>query len=363
MSDPSTVLCAQRLSAGYVHRRRRRVVLDGVDLELAAGEVACLLGPNGAGKSTLLRTLVGSQPALAGQLWLDGRDVASTSARERARLLSVVLTDRVDVGFLSGRALAQLGRAPHRGWFSRLGDDDRDIVEWALDAAGATSIADRMVHELSDGERQRVMIARALAQQPRLLVLDEPTAFLDVTRRIELVALLRRLASSVGLAVLMSTHEVDLAMRSADRAWLVYADGRFVAGAPEDLALAGRLQDAFASEDVTFDETTGSLAVHLDAHVDLPTVALAAHGPARMWARRAIERAGWRIDPAAPCRVEVRPDAHWTLTSPPDVGSTTASGDDLAALVAALRARAPRDAAADQAADQISPPTNKELHR
>src|SRR5690606_22532470 len=175
-----TVLQAERLSVGYVQRKRRLPVLEGIGLQLHAGEVACLLGPNGAGKSTLLRTLVGSQPALDGTVRLDGDDIAAMTPKERARRLSVVLTDRIDVGFLTARALARLGRTPHVGWFAKLADNDHDIVDWALEAAGASSIADRMVHELSDGERQRVMIARALAQQPRLLVLDEPTAFLDV---------------------------------------------------------------------------------------------------------------------------------------------------------------------------------------
>lgn len=328
-----TVLQAERLSVGYVQRKRRLPVLEGIGLQLHAGEVACLLGPNGAGKSTLLRTLVGSQPALDGTVRLDGDDIAAMTPKERARRLSVVLTDRIDVGFLTARALARLGRTPHVGWFAKLADNDHDIVDWALEAAGASSIADRMVHELSDGERQRVMIARALAQQPRLLVLDEPTAFLDVTRRVELVALLRRLAESTGLAVLMSTHEVDLALRNADHVWLVHSDGRFDAGGPEDLALAGRLQIAFASDDVDFDHRTGSLVVGATNEQHRPSLTIHGAGPGAWWARRAIHRAGWTIDGAATHTVTVDTTGSWRL----EHADGHAAGDDLSSLVRTLR--------------------------
>ncbi len=309
-------------------------IVDRVDVALHPGEVACLLGPNGAGKSTLLRTLIGSQPPLEGRVLLDGVDLTNLTARQRAQRLSVVLTDRIDVGFLTGRALVQLGRTPHVGWFARLGGDDHDVVDRALAAAGATELAERMVHELSDGERQRMMIARALAQQPRLLVLDEPTAFLDVTRRVELVALLRRLAATTGLAVLMSTHELDLALRNADHAWLIDGDGRFDAGGPEDLALAGRLQAAFGSDDVGFDDCSGALVIGSAQDAQRPSIAVLGTPPTVWWAQRAVDRAGWRVDASATGVVTVNGTA-WRLRLDHD----RAAGHDLSSLVHALRER------------------------
>src|SRR5262249_11763432 len=159
-----------------------------------AGELACVLGPNGIGKSTLLRTLAGMQPPLRGSVEVAGSDLHTLTGTELARRLAVVLTDRVDVRGLSVRRVVELGRYAYSDWRGRLGAQDRHAVDRALDAAGACHLAERDVGRLSDGERQRVMIARALAQQPQLLVLDEPTAFLDVPSRVELMSLLRRLA-------------------------------------------------------------------------------------------------------------------------------------------------------------------------
>lgn len=230
------------LAVGYNARRDRRVVVDGVNVEARAGELVCLLGPNGIGKSTLLRTLSRMQPALAGRVELGGVDVRAMTPAEIARRLGVVLTERVQVESLPVRRIVELGRYPHSGWFGRLDSDDRRAVSWAIDAVGARHLADRDFGRLSDGERQRVMIARALAQQPMVLVLDEPTAFLDVVSRVELMALLRRLTRDASLAVILSTHDLDLALRMADLVWLLDRRGALVTGAPQAIVRT----DAFA---------------------------------------------------------------------------------------------------------------------
>lgn len=256
------VLRADDLTIGYRHAGRADgVVAAHLNLSLQRGELVCLLGPNGAGKSTLMRTLAGLQPPLGGKVWLDGDEPSALPARELARRLSIVLTERVDVGNLSAQELVALGRHPYTDWWGNLTAHDAEVVRWAIRAVGAVSLADRPVQELSDGERQKIMVARALAQEPLLIMLDEPTAFLDLPRRVELMGLLRSLARQTGRAILLSTHDLDLALRSADRLWLLSVEGKMATGAPEDLVLSGAFQETFASEGVAFDQYSGSFRI------------------------------------------------------------------------------------------------------
>jgi iron complex transport system ATP-binding protein len=286
----ATVLATENLSIGYAPRRGpRRVIAAGLNLTLHAGEVACLLGPNGVGKSTLLRTLVGMQPPLAGRVFLDGADLATLSVREIARRLSVVLTERIEAGHLTAYALVALGRHPHTDWTGRLTPRDEEMVRWALDAVDAVCLSARLVHELSDGERQRVMVARALAQEPLVMALDEPTAFLDLPRRVEMMRLLRRLARETDRAMLLSTHDLDLALRAADTLWLLAPGGVMHVGAPEDLVLGGAFEATFAGDGITFDRYQGHFHIHPPAR---RRVALIGDGLVGAWTARALERAG-----------------------------------------------------------------------
>lgn len=305
----ATVLATENLSIGYAPRRGpQRVIAADLNLALHAGEVVCLLGPNGVGKSTLLRTLVGMQPPLAGRVFLDGVDLSTLSVRAIARRLSVVLTERIEVGQLNAYALVALGRHPHTDWSGRLTPRDEEVVRWALEAVDAVNLAARLVHELSDGERQRVMVARALAQEPLVMILDEPTAFLDLPRRVEMMRLLRRLARETNRALLLSTHDLDLALRSADALWLMAPGGVMHVGAPEDLALSGAFEATFASEGITFDRHQGHFHVHPPAS---RRVALVGDGVIGAWTARALERAGCLVisgDEPASLRVIVHGD-------------------------------------------------------
>lgn len=329
------VLAAAGLAAGYRGARRRPVaVVESVTASLRPGQLVCLLGPNGAGKSTLLRTLVGSQPALAGSVRLDGAELSRLTARERARRLAVVLTDRVDVGLLTARDLVAMGRTPRTGWFGPLRHSDTDVIDWALDAAGAAELAGRHLEQLSDGERQRVMVARALAQEPSVLVLDEPTAFLDLTRRVELMVLLRRLAAETGLAVLMSMHDLDLALRTADEIWLVHPGGRFQAGAPEDLGADGSIAAAYAGDGIRFDHAAGTFVT--GEHRAGPAVCVRGDETAVQWACRVAARAGVAVAVSAAHSIDVRdgPPVTWMLTRADD---STTTGSGFAALFGRLR--------------------------
>lgn len=294
-------LTTQALAIGY----GARVLAAQLNLDLRAGELVCLVGPNGAGKSTLMRTLAGMQTPLAGRVRIGGDEVHALPPNELAKRLAIVLTERVDAGNLSAYALAALGRHPYTDWRGALTARDEAVVRGALTQVGAASLAARPVNELSDGERQRVMIARALAQEPQVLLLDEPTAFLDLPRRVDVLHLLATLARERRCAILLSTHDLDLALRVADRLWLMPAGGELVAGLPEELALSGELAATFRGEGVEFDSGAGAFKIR--RHPCGP-IALFGAGLVAQWTARALERIGYEVrwaEAALPLRVEV----------------------------------------------------------
>jgi len=301
------MLSARNLSIGYPSRTggAPRVVSGGLSLSLHRGELVCLIGPNGAGKSTLMRTLAAMQPPIGGQVLLGDADLFSLAPQERARRLAVVLTERVTAGLLTARELVGLGRHPYTDWLGRLKEEDEAAIDKALLAAAATDLAMRRVSELSDGERQRVMLARALAQEPDVLILDEITAFLDLPRRVDAMHILQRVAHLENKAVLLSSHDLDLALRTADAVWLISREGVLVTGAPEDLVLSGAFASTFAAEGVVFDPARGSFEILLTGRGE---VSVDAEGIVAEWTRRALERAGFRLVADAPDRVRVATD-------------------------------------------------------
>lgn len=212
MTPVMTAITTNRLTVGY---RGHRVVED-ISLSLPCGRLVCLLGPNGAGKSTLLRTLCGFQPPIAGTVTISGSDITTMSAAEVARLVSVVLTDRPLTSSLTAAEMVGMGRAPYTGFWGRLSDDDRRLVSEAMQTVGIAPLATRRMGQLSDGELQKVMIAKALAQHTPVIVLDEPTAFLDYPSKVAVMKTLARLAHDEGKTILMSTHDLELAAQLGD---------------------------------------------------------------------------------------------------------------------------------------------------
>jgi iron complex transport system ATP-binding protein len=249
----TTALSTHGLAIGYRNRRETRTVLSDINVEVLRGELVCVLGVNGIGKSTLMRTLARAQPSLAGTIEVNGAELTFLSQYELARTVGVVLTERISVGSMPAYRLVELGRYPHVDWAGNLSDADRQIVADAIAAVGASHLAHRDLNELSDGERQRIMIARALAQRPTVLLLDEPSAFLDVSARVEIIAMLRRLARKQQVAVILSSHDLDLALRSADTIWLFDGKGGLQVGAPEDLMASGSISTAFSGPNIAFD--------------------------------------------------------------------------------------------------------------
>lgn len=210
------------LSVGY---KVGHAVVSDINLTLQSGKLASLIGANGVGKSTLLKTLTGFLPKLEGSLLLDGKDISEFSQRALARQISIVLTQKLDVQNLTVEEIIGLGRSPYTGFFGKLHANDQQIVDESITAVGIEKLKNRMIQTLSDGERQKVMIAKALAQQTPVIFLDEPTAFLDFSSKVETFQLLQRMAHEMGKLVLLSTHDLELAVRFSDTLLQVNGDG------------------------------------------------------------------------------------------------------------------------------------------
>lgn len=281
-------LRVDHLSAGYRQPTGQdAVVIEDASAAVRSGELVCLLGPNGAGKSTLLRTMSGMQRPLAGQVLLDGMDVHAIPPRELARTLSLVLTERPSTSLLTVYEIVSIGRHPHTDWRGTLTSRDHAVVRHAIETVNAQALIGRYLSELSDGERQRVMLARALAQEPRLLILDEITAFLDLPTRVEIMHVLRELAYERGHAVLLSTHDLELALRHADAVWLCPGDRKVTIGLPEELVWNGAFERAFATGGLRFDAERGAFTV---SRAPRGTVSVRGTGIHAHWTRRALQR-------------------------------------------------------------------------
>jgi len=228
------------LTIGYQTKKGAKVVASGLNASISRGELTCLLGQNGIGKSTLLRTLAGFQPKLSGSITIAGRELDSYTDRELARMVGVVLTERPNVQQMTVREMVSLGRSPYTGFWGRLSADDERITDESLRLVGIEALSHRLVQTLSDGERQKVMIAKALAQQTPVVYLDEPTAFLDYPSKVDMLLLLRRISREAQKTVFLSTHDLELALQVADRLWLMEPGGLHL-GTPRQLADNGVL--------------------------------------------------------------------------------------------------------------------------
>lgn len=284
-----SALSLQDVRIGYRSARGEVTVAEGLEGAVEEGTLVCLLGVNGSGKSTLIRTVAGLLPPLGGQIKVVGKSPQAIGPRELARRMSLVLSQRVNSGSLTVGEMVALGRYPYTGWAGRLTRLDREIVESVMQELDVDGMRDRSISELSDGEYQRVAVARALAQQPRLLVLDEPTAHLDVAQRLKLASRLRDLARGRGIGVLMSTHEIDLALRIADVLWVIDG-GSMDLGPPEVLGASGVIERAFAAEGLRFDQQEGTF---IPVASRLLPASLNAEGQSEAWLKRLLIRHGF----------------------------------------------------------------------
>ena len=288
-----TTIRLRDLSIGYPDKHNTKRVAEHLNASIHSGELTCLLGTNGVGKSTLLRTLSAFQPPLGGTIDLLDRPLSTYDDRQLATVIGVVLTEKSDIRNMTVEELVGLGRSPYTGFWGTLKEGDRRIVHEAIARVHIEPLTQRMVHTLSDGERQKVMIAKALAQETPIIFLDEPTAFLDFPSKVEVMQLLHNLTHTLQKTVFMSTHDLELALQIADKIWLMDRTNGIAIGTPEDLSLEGKLSSFFSRKGITYDTETGFFRIDTDYRREIH---LHGHGSRYAMVRKALQRNGIRAD-------------------------------------------------------------------
>ena len=283
------ILITKNLFVGYGDH----TLLTNLNLELKAGELVCFMGPNGIGKSSLIKTLMGLNPPLQGE-------INFSESLPLERIISVVLTDRVQHPQLIVKELITLGRYPYLDWRLKLREEDEAKIQLAIEQSRIGHLINSKISELSDGQMQMVMIARALAQDTKILLLDEPTAHLDLNNRVEIMNLLKRLTRSTNRAILIATHELDLALQTADQVWIATPDKTIKTGMPEDLVLDGSFDTIFQFKG--YDLKTGKIT---QEQFRDQQVCVKGEGYALLWTKNALERNGYSITKEGSTTIEI----------------------------------------------------------
>lgn len=288
------------LDTGYHSKKDITVITREVNASLFSGELTCLLGPNGAGKSTLLKTLTAFVPKIKGEIIIEHKPLDTYSDAELSKVIGVVLTEKLSINNMSVEELVGMGRSPYTGFWGHMSENDRRIVAESISLVGIDNLSGRMLQTLSDGERQKVMIAKTLSQETPIIFLDEPTAFLDYPSKVEIMQLLQRLAREKGKTVFLSTHDLELALQIADKVWLLDKPHGVAIGTPEDLALNGDMSRYFHREGVVFDRESGLFKI---SHKIDRTVSLIGEGTRFNMVQKALARQGIGIDCAYPADI------------------------------------------------------------
>ena len=312
----TSLLSIRNLNLGYFNKDKN-LLFENLNLDLVAGELVCFMGSNGIGKSTLIRTLAGLQKPLSGTI-------------NTEKKIAVVLTDRIHAYNMTVRDLVTFGRYPYLNWNIKLNQEDYSIIDRSLKQVHLEHLADKNIEELSDGQLQMAMIARALAQETEILLLDEPTAHLDLNNRVEIMNLLRHLARTTNKAILIATHELDLALQTADKIWLATSNKKILTGLPEDLVLDGSFDEVFQLKG--FDLKTGKMS-H-EAHRKI-SVQLIGEGHEYLWTKNALERSGYEVATDAQITISLIKEGNETSWNFSSDGSTQ-TFETLAQLISGL---------------------------
>lgn len=283
------------LTIGFSLKGSKKVLLEDLNLQIPASKFIALIGKNGCGKSTLIKTLCGYLSPLKGEVYLNKISLSKLNYNERARQMAVVLTENIETPEITVYELVSLGRYPYSHWMGKLSIQDNEIISESIEKLGLSGFEERKFISLSDGEAQRALIARALCQKSKLIILDEPTSHLDIQNRFHIIQLLKEIAHNEGVSILYSTHEIDMALQTADLFWLIDDDKKLIEGSPEDLVLNGSLESAFNFENIRFNANLGHFEPVFSTSKSVRM--LCANPLNQKWMSNALARRGFEIMP------------------------------------------------------------------
>ena len=251
------ILSLKNISIGYHQNREECILLKNLSLYTEIGKLICIIGRNGIGKSTLIRTISGIQKPLSGEIFIDGNNIHLIDAKFLASKLSIVYTDTIDVENLSVYDLIAMGRYPYLSWLGILSTEDESIIQKSISVTGINHIKNKNVLNLSDGEKQKIMIARAIVQDTPIMLLDEPTSHLDIAGRLDVFIMLKKLCQQENKTILLSTHQLDCALQFSDEIWLLTSEQELISGSPNDAVLTSCIGKEFNSQHLHFDKGSG----------------------------------------------------------------------------------------------------------
>lgn len=312
--NPEVILNLDSLKIGYISGRDKNLLLPPLKACAKEGELIAVIGRNGIGKSTLLRTLTGLQPALGGEILYKGKKIKDYSRMDLAQLVGYISTEIVKVSNMTVYDLVALGRFPHTNWIGKIDAADHEVIMDAIEKTSLSAFCQRFISELSDGERQKAMIARILAQDTVMMVMDEPTAFLDIGSKYEILHLLHVLSKESKKTIIFSTHDLQIAISQADKIWLIL-DDRLIEGSPEDLMIEGAFDHLFDLSPVHFNSEQGTFSFRSE---NKGSIYLKGDGNRRHWTEKAIIRAGFSVSDVKTIPYIIVPDendSRWRLVS------------------------------------------------